>query len=699
MMMQHLAIFNSDQVNAYGIKMPLPTLAVALEQGWLLGQPMFLSHDRHRLEGWTRALGIHLEPGLSRLIGLCFVPESQTEGEELKNGVYHFFGRRTAAEVGPHRPTLEERLKPFLRGTQEPVLMEAAALKEDGLAERTFAAIFAKRDKDGLVLLKDLHAIAPGVFEHDGLLLFASSYFRRSLSRFNTLNEHLLKRLDKLVSNPTLSVKVALDPHVVGLAETYRMPLEFAYWWGPKFNEDLLSIPRGITRHDADERHRLFSGISRTEFWWHEQKGLKTFECEEVLDIPSLGVGREVFGCRYVHSIVDPTTKEPVHLDGAIRLYDEIQMVDRLDKNMYEMGRHSEYTKLWRVDGPIPITTWKEVITHYFRDNELVGEYLGGRDESGHLRPAILHPEGDPLYRFVPSTMKPSDGVRISVAYHPPDDNGPPVQVIAHDTYGSAENRFEYVEADTIEVVKLLRRAHVDVVVPEGLTRLAFEDMSANLAMILHRGPLAAETAEQTLGAVRTLCDAWVRREDDRIVSFNIGVSYSDRTVYVSYAGHVVALQQFLQQFGVSVPRSAEEYPAWINVMYERLNELFPPSGDQPRLSHMLQETGILQFDRKFIDRNTYRTGMDENNRPIVQFAIPRDHTDLVSLFREGRITYADLWIIKRCTCSGCGKEYVDCMCSKYVDELVHQEITDAELCGLFWTNRPADERTHFLLE
>lgn len=331
--------------------------------------------------------------------------------------------------------------------------MEAACLKEDGLAERAFGVIFARRDKDSLVPLKDLNAIAPGVFEQDGLLFFASSYLRRSLSRYNTLNDDLLGRLHALADNPALSVKVALDPDVVGLAETYRTPLEFAYWWGPKFNDDLHSIPPGITRHEADERHRMFSGVCRTEFWWHEQNDLKTLECEEILDIPSLGVGKDVFGCRYVHSIVDPKTKEPMHLDGAIRLYDETKMVERLDKNMYEFGRHSVYTKLWRVDGPVPIPTWKEIITHYYRDNELVGEYLGGKDESGHLRPDLLHPEQDPLYRFVPCTMSPRDGVRISVAYHLPEESGPPVQVLAHDTYGSTEERTYFVEGDTFEVV------------------------------------------------------------------------------------------------------------------------------------------------------------------------------------------------------------------------------------------------------
>ena len=696
-MKQQLAVFNSDQVNAYGIRMSVRTLASALEHGWLLGQPMFLSHDRHRLEGWTRALGIHLESGLARLTGICCFPENEVEAEELKKFVYGFFGRQIAIDVNPHRAALEEHLKSFLLGTHEPIPMEAAALKEDGLAERVFGAIFAQRDKDGLVPLNALRAIAPGVFQQGSLLFFASTFFRRSLSRYNTLNEPLLSRLHSLAENPALSVKIALDPDVVGLAKTYRTPLEFAYWWGPKFSDDLLSIPPGITRHEADERHRMFSGVSRTEFWWHEQNDLKTFECEEVLDIPSLGVGRDVFGCRYVHSIVDAKTNEPVHLDGAIRLYDEHQMLQRLDKNMFEMGRHSKYTKIWRVDGPISITTWKEVITHYYRDNELIGEYLGGKDESGHLRPDALQPERDHLYRFVPCTMSANAGIRVSVAYHLLEDGDPPVQVLAHDTYGCANARKHYVEGDTFEIVKLLRRRGIEITVPDGITRLVFDDTSANLAMILHRGRTAAETAEQTLQVIRILCDAWVRRNDDRIVAFNIGINYDDRTVYLSYAGHVVDLQRFFQIFGTGVPKSIGDLPGWIEEIYACVNKLFPPSGDSPQLSHMLQQTGILQFQRKIIDRDLYTFGQDEQGHPVTNFAIPRDWTELVMLFKDGRISWADLWLVKRTICSACGEDYLVCNCSKYIDDPVQQNMVDIELLDLFWTNRPASMRVNRL--
>src|SRR5207249_894432 len=125
-----------------------------------------------------------------------------------------------------------------------------------------------------------------------------------------------------------------------------------------------------------------------------------------------------------------------------------------------------------------------------------------------------------------------------------------------------------------------------------SLVRLAFEDTAANLSLILHRGPSAIALAVQTLKAVRTLCDAWVACGDDRIVSFNIGVAYPDRTVYFSYAGHVVDLQKMFLAAGETLPASPSDVGGWAKGVLAHLTALFPPLGDVPRLSQMLRQSG-----------------------------------------------------------------------------------------------------------
>ena len=659
---------------------------------------MFLSHDRHRLQGWTLALGVHLEPRLARLTGLCLLLETADESETLKNMLFGFLGRQQQHLVTPHRAELESRLGDHLQGGQKEIYVSAAALVETGLAERVFAKVFAQRDADGLVPFASLHPIAPGVFEQDGLLCFASELFRRSLSRHNNLNEAVLSRISALQGKDGLTVKVRLDPDLVALASTYQTPLEFAYWWGPKFSNDLLAIPSGITVHEADDLQRFFSGVSRTEFWWHQQNGLRTLECEEVRDIPTLGIGADRFGCRYVHSIVSPDTQQPMHLDGAVRIYTEEAMLDRLDKNMYEAGRHTQYVKLWRVDGPLDVSQMKELVTHHFRDNELVGEYLGGRDDSDHLRPHTLSPAEDPLYHFVPCNMDPGMGVRVSVSYHErPACDVTGVQIESFDVLRRGDERLQYIESDTFEVVKLLRRQGVEATLPADVVRLAFEDTAVNLAMITHAGDCAALDAERTMQAIATLVDAWVERGDDRVVSFNIGIVYSDRLVRLSCAGHVVDLQLFLKAVGTSMPHDVADVLTWVQGVYAAISESAPQSLDQPQLGKMLQHTGILLFERKWIDPSLYELRLDEEmNAPVVEFAIPRSEEALCGLVRTGQITWAAAHHVKRSRCSRCGTDYLQCDCSKYLDQ-VCQQMEEAPVLGIFWSNRPADERVHVL--
>jgi hypothetical protein len=60
--------------------------------------------------------------------------------------------------------------------------------------------LFAKANGDGLVSLGDLESIFSGVYRIGELLVFADTYFRRSLSRLNFLNSELLLEPEKLAN-------------------------------------------------------------------------------------------------------------------------------------------------------------------------------------------------------------------------------------------------------------------------------------------------------------------------------------------------------------------------------------------------------------------------------------------------------------------------------------------------------------------
>jgi hypothetical protein len=406
-MKQYTAVFNSSLVNRQGSLFSVRGLEATLEQGWTEPRVSNLGHDAHRPVGWAETLALHLQPKVARLLGRLSVAETPEECAAAANLAQHHHANRIL-EVDPDmRAVLNAAIKQHLSAHASLAVPGCIAYKDPGLATRVFPHVFARADKDGLVPLTALHPLLPGVFEEDGLVFFAHPFFRRALSRLNSLNDSFLRRFQGLSADTRLDLRIAIDRDLVGLAETVLSSIELQYWWGPHFSDDLPDVRLGVTQHGNDEIERLFSGISRTEFWWYEQNE-RTFECEEVLDTPSLGVSSEHFGSRFVHSIVDAKTGKPRHLDGAVRMYDEEAMMARLGVDLMHAGRRSEYTKLWRVDQHLDVATWKALISDYFRDNHLVGEYLGGTEDDDELtrpRTVALNSPDAPITDFSPCTM------------------------------------------------------------------------------------------------------------------------------------------------------------------------------------------------------------------------------------------------------------------------------------------------------
>ena len=146
--------------------------------------------------------------------------------------------------------------------------------------------------------------------------------------------------------------------------------MEYQYIRGPIFNEDLKSIPEGVTCN-KNIPYDHYSNIVETQFYWHEQDERRTFECEELCDRESITFdnGKNmIWGCRYVHSMLNPDSGLPNHLDGAVRLYDETQILDRLDNttDISKCGKNSNYVKLWRIDNDFSILLWKELISNFY---------------------------------------------------------------------------------------------------------------------------------------------------------------------------------------------------------------------------------------------------------------------------------------------------------------------------------------------
>lgn len=411
------AIFNTDQVNRAQMICPAKELMrgdqrhyqQSFRRGTDVGLPTHIQHDMHRPFGWSRPLGLHIDSTMVRVLGLIEAPETEQEVREFEAKIARYWTYFHHEGTEDYRDDLIARVAPASLEGGQFLRMEAAVVKRPDIAKELYPNLFTIAaglvDKDGLTdyraLLARMREIQPGVF-HDpnrDLLLFAHRMFRRRLSHRNKLNDYFLRSFHaSAANNAQLSVRLRLDPDLIGHPSSAKALIELEHWRGPHYSDDIATIPSGVAEHKADERSRFYEGIDRTHVWWKspeqrvvdgELSQFRTFEVEELIENPSGGLSYDHYGCRYAHAEYSLDQVAITHFDGAIRSYTSEAYLRRIDTSIDRAGKHSAYTKLFRFDGHLPITEWKRLLSDFFRGNKLIPEYLGApievdnEDEAG----------------------------------------------------------------------------------------------------------------------------------------------------------------------------------------------------------------------------------------------------------------------------------------------------------------------------
>lgn len=735
-------VLATDQVTRDRTVLTPGALAGGLVQAYGLGMPSLVSHDNSRPIGWTTPRVLYFEPHFTRFCGIMEVAENGEERERLRRALGEFWQRHTGARKADVT-RLRELLGEALIGDEEVLPVECTSLYSPGIARRALPKIFAAEDADGLVELSVLDMLAPGIYRAGSggeLVVFAHHFLRRSLSPLNSLNVPLLELLHDL--EPTqVRPRVALDPDIIGLAATYRPMLEHQYWWGPVFSDDLASIPPGVTVHGASERERFYHGVSRTEFFWYSRKGEHTLEVEEVRDletaapradpVESMPEEQEAneptpFGCRYAHAIVAEATGELTHFDGAVRLYTETQMVERLDHKLDQTSRDKAYRKLWRIDGGVPVATWKRVLSDFFRDNHLVGEYLGapqdardgsadssvGDNGSGDIyrakrADALLEhegtggraTEGGPRAALAIVSMPAQDGER---GIHPETTLSSP---------GMSQMRVHVCEA--VDVVKLIRRCGGDVEFDSGTGVVEFDDTYHNLPVVWHQTPAAVPV---TIRAIHSLVDGWAQVQDGKMagtdlgghaVSFSVGVRLpqmgvdlnrdeplpANTALLMSVRGEASDVAQILGVWDSTIQPALERPSGQVSAVADALAGLLRPwtaSHDGFDAVREVLRTLSLSFEREQLSADEWTIERHPSAEKLVANVRVDRHPNLVERLEHERLFPAKVYMIYDRRCSLCCSAYDSCPHVPYVDPDCHIEIHDWRVLGASLTNRPA---------
>lgn len=118
---------------------------------------------------------------------------------------------------------------------------------------------------------------------------------------------------------------------------------------------------------------------------WAQEGSIKTFQS---LELKSENVkievdGVTVFPARYIHAEFDINAGTFRHFDGAMQYLSEIEYFARRDSDFnYNAKNHtqikSQSRKLFKLNGPMQVKTWVDLVCHFLAGDPLAYEYFSG---------------------------------------------------------------------------------------------------------------------------------------------------------------------------------------------------------------------------------------------------------------------------------------------------------------------------------
>jgi hypothetical protein len=191
-----------------------------------------------------------------------------------------------------------------------------------------------------------------------------------------------------------VQTRIALDPHrVVPRDQRPDMGL-YDYWFGVRVDARSLDDPRAVGRVRFERRADahdlgLLPLLAIDVHWWLQDEHCKAVEIEETVPRDPHEAAAGLVINRYLHAIRDMRRHRWIHVDGAIKAYNQATYEPSRQLTNARKGQPEAYRKLWRADGDLHDGDWGRLLGHYFRDNELVIEAFGSLlDERPGVTPA-----------------------------------------------------------------------------------------------------------------------------------------------------------------------------------------------------------------------------------------------------------------------------------------------------------------------
>lgn len=656
--MKLIGIAITDEKNLYGHIIDYKELVSIYSDNYKNIIASFLNHDHSRDPiSYTKMFGMLIS---NKMFALTISSNFIMTENEMKNvkSIYNNFINNLINKNVDKFDELILKLGANLSNNYRKLFTYAVTIEDKNIISRMFPELLDKIDDDGLIDIKELKdMIYPGVYKYKDFIIFAHRFFKRGCALENSFNNKLLEKLQIMSKNNLVNIKIRIDLDLIGLIGTEQCMLEYDYIWGPKFNDDLNSIPDGETVHEFKDEEKHMYGIDKVEILWKSRGNEKIFESEEITN-DSLNNSKVVFRNRYVHSIIKSDEINPFHLDGAIRQYTIDEHINRIDSRIID-NNNAEYIKLWRLDGKIEVNNWKELISIFYNENKLLGEYFNGNDEI--LNDIKYNPN------IENNSVLKSPIAHISFLEKEVCENGYDFIIYPQSLYLDKYHIF-YYEYPSYNLIKLLKNKKYNLKLYNALY-LDFVNSSVINNVAIKCDSNNVKILEDTL------YELYLKLYDDSKISYSILVNYNTKSVLYSFAGYVKDFI-ILNNSKINIPENEDDINNYIDILYKHLNSNYTENNDN--ISKYLNLNGTLSFKKNILNNNEYKLTMDDKQVMIQlsKYMEIKDNEEINMALN-----------VREAICSKCGENYFECEHVSSNKENIYTEIKKFDYIGVFITN------------
>mgnify|MGYP000925291914 CR=1 FL=1 len=682
-MIELIAIASGSGVSRDGILLTPEAIIYAYSKISLNGTPSALGHDLHNICGWSLPSALLMESSRVFQSIKMQIPENKEDNQILQNRYNQYMNEQINSHE-KEKQELEKRLEKFhINGKIKYLYSNTIAIVCKDILNQIEPSFKEKLDKDSLIDYRTLKEIVPGVFElNEDFVIFAHQFFRRRLSLLNNLNTNFFKTYRELLDYKDLNQKIRIDENMVGLNSGVLSTLEFEYWYGPSFNDDLTEIKNGVCTHRSDEPYKKYSGISETHFQWkNDKENHKVLEMEEILDHPSLGIDENTYGLRYVHSMINIETKEIIHLDGAIRAYDMEQYLDRIDVSIDKAGKHSQYTKLWRVDGIMKLSMWEKIILDYYRDNTLVGEYFGIDTKEEYSKTERPEKIKNFFEKNIPYSLASVKDIKIGFQRILLRNMNPDEILIHSISKILIENiEYKYIEADSIHLIKYLKKNLSKVYIIGNPITIAHEDLYINFPLI----EFDISKSQDVIKLLKNILSRYNEKDFRRALTINLLINTNKNSFILSLYGDDIRLKSILDVI-ISL-ENIDDFNEWVKNLYDYNSKVNSSSSDSDVMIKIYNSDGFFEINRNIIDQD-HKVRLEDDG---VYIELNLKNDDDIEFFKNGIIQVAPTFYIGEMECSNCSENYINCDCNVLFDDDTYTIPKEIHHLNSFWTDMKA---------